>query len=177
MRKLQKHSLLHLGVLVALIGLFGKVAVHIADDLVASTLFEKPHVDQAACLYLPRIVLCIQQYKIKSNRFRKELLYEVTHIDWLNDRVVGLADGERVDIDAVSSFALLLYELELFDLLSATSKSTYIYIYTHDDEVKQTRSIYLMSTLPAAGSVELPSTASPSSDDDDVRLVRKFLGI
>ena len=52
-------ELLHLGVLVALVGLLGEVAVHVAHDLVAATLLQQAHVDQTARFRLPRIVLYI----------------------------------------------------------------------------------------------------------------------
>ena len=50
-------ELLHLGVFVALIGLFGKVAIHAFDYFVAALLLDALHVHEAARAYLPRIVL------------------------------------------------------------------------------------------------------------------------
>ena len=50
-------ELLHLGVLVALVRLFGEVRVHVTHDLVAAFLSDFSHVYQTACLRFPWIIL------------------------------------------------------------------------------------------------------------------------
>ena len=111
-------------------------------------------------------------------RRRRRRRRRCTHVHRLGDGVVGLADGQRVDVDAVCALALLLYELELLYLLSVNIEQN-----TRESCTKiviTSQVYYLMSILAVAAAVASAvdgaeaALVSPSSDDDEVRLVRKF---
>ena len=89
-------ELLHLRVLVSLVGLPRKIAVHILDNLVATLLQDLFHIDEAARLGLPGVIVR----------------------EWVDlGSSVLFADGQCVHVDAILTLPGLLQQFELLDLL------------------------------------------------------------